>query len=324
MVEIVQIGAGAFANRVHGPMLRRYVDEHPGEVELAAICVRTIVAQAEAYAATHGFRGVYTDVEQMVEKERPDACWVLTNIASTRSAAGAMMEWGVPVLIEKPHSANFAEAEELAAISQRTGTLNLVAFNRRYALAATRAREWMADHAPFERVHATLMRSGRIEDREFAYGTGIHALDFLQMSRGDHLAGLSHATVLRQRAGVGYYNFHVDLAFGSGATGSCELLPNAGINREVYTLLGESSCIEITMPWTGVASKAELWENGELVDSERWSPADHTFAFGFYQEGAQILRPIREGTRPETAVESTVSSVALAEAVQAGVDWQSN
>jgi myo-inositol 2-dehydrogenase / D-chiro-inositol 1-dehydrogenase len=327
MLKIVQIGTGGFTNLVHGPMLQRYAKENPGEIELAAVCVRTRVDRAEDYCREYGFSRVYTDIEEMMNKEKPDACWSLTNTPDTRNVAGRIMELGIPVLMEKPPGKNLRETMELAEISRKTGTPNMVALNRRFAPCTQRALEWTKDRGPFERLSAQMLRTGR-KVSDFAISTGIHALDCVVMLADACFGGLKFAQVRRVQALAGEYNFHVTLTFGSGATGRCDLMPNSGVSDETCTLYGNNKCITFSMPWFGVESKAELWESGKLVDSMSW-PTEPEFrdfgvySFGIYQESAAFIAAIRDGKKPHPSVEETVESVALTAAVAEGVEWQS-
>ena len=83
-------------------MLQQYSIENPGELDFAAVCVQKSVDKAREYCQKYGFARVYTDIDEMVSSEKPDACWALTNIEETRKVAGRMMELGIPVLFEKP------------------------------------------------------------------------------------------------------------------------------------------------------------------------------------------------------------------------------
>jgi len=321
MLKIVQVGAGFFSTLMHGPMIRQYASDHPGRLELAAVCVRKDVEKAKGYCREFGFARVYTDIDEMVRSEKPDAAWVLTSLEATRAAAGKLMELGVPVLMEKPPGTNLEEAKELAEIARRTGTPHMVGFNRRFARCTQAARAWLKDRGPFEAAEARMLRAGR-DDAEFAYGTGIHAIDCLHMLGDLCLGGMTSARVLRSPSFSGTWNFHVEVAFGSGATGRCELQPNCGVNEETYTLFGRNTCVTFSMPWIGSGSRAELWEDGKLLDSARW-PAESAFVdFGFYQEYEAFVEALADGRKPWPSVEETLDTVALAEAAQAGRDWK--
>ena len=323
MLKIVLVGVGDWATHVHGPALSHYASEHPAEVELAAVCVRKSTARAEEFCRRFGFQRVYTDLDMMVDAEKPGACWVITPISETRAVAGHLMERQVPVLFEKPPGASLAEAQELAAISRRMGTPNMVGFNRRWAPCTRKALEWAATHGPVEHIHARMLRVDRM-DEQFAYGTGIHLLDCVR-ALGEAAAGpLRSARTTRRQSGAGVWNFHVDLSFGSGATARCDILPACGMLDESYTLYGPRHTIACRLPWSGGAvrsdGEAQLWLEGELGESESWPLEPQHLSSGFYGEAAEFIAALREGRRPYPSAEDAVDSVALAEAVQAGRD----
>ena len=328
MLKIVFIGAGDWAMAIHGPALAHYVKEHPCELELAAVCVRKSVDRAKEFCEKFGFARVYTDIEEMVGKERPDACWVVTEIGGTRVAAGKVMELGVPVIFEKPPGRNLQEAKELAEISRRTGTPNMVAFNRRWAPCTRKALEWARESGPaaecdsaprFEYLYARMLRSGRL-DEEFAFGTGIHLLDCVRAIAVAHLGGLKSAKVSRVKSLTDRWNFHVEMECGNGARGRCDILPTCGVVDETYTLFGRNHWITYSLPWHSVPGKAELWVKEELVASESWSAQPAFLSSGFYGEAAEFISALKEGRRPSPSAEEAVDSVALAEAVQEGRD----
>lgn len=317
MTKLVFVGAGEWAMAIHGPALAHYAREHPGEVELAAVCVRRSVDRAREFCEKFGFARVYTDLEEMIAKERPDACWVVTQIEATRAVAGRVMELGVPVIFEKPPGRNLQEAEELAELSRRTGTPNMVAFNRRWAPCTRRAMAWMAEHGPFEYLYARMLRARRL-DEEFAFGTGIHLLDCVRALAEAGLGGVKVAEVRRVSSLAGRWNFHVDLEFGNGGRGRCDILPTCGVVEETYTLFGRDRWITFSLPWHTVPGRAELWVEGELAVSESWPAQPAYLNSGFYHEAVEFLAALREGRRPSPSAEETVASVALAEAVQEG------
>ncbi len=318
-MKIVFVGAGEWAMAIHGPALAHYVKEHPGEAELAAVCVRKSVDRAKEFCEEFGFAKVYTDIGEMVAKEKPDACWVVTEIGGTRVAAGRVMELGVPVIFEKPPGRNLQEAKELAEISRRTGTPNQVAFNRRYAPCTLKVLEWAGEHGPFEYLYARMLRSARLDD-EFSFGTGIHLLDCVRAIADSQLGGVKSAKVTRVASAADRYNFHVDIVFGSGARGRCDILPTCGVIDETYTLFGHNHWITYSLPWHSVPGKAEVWVKEKLAASETWPAQPAFLSSGFYGEAAAFLSALKAGRRPSPSAEEAVDSVALAEAVQEGRD----
>jgi predicted dehydrogenase len=340
MLKIVFVGAGWFADYVHGPALARYAGDHPGEVDLAAVCVRKNVDRARAFCDKFGFGRVYTDLDDMLDKEEPGACWVVTPIEVTRRVAGRVMERRVPVFFEKPPGANLQEAEELAEISARTGTPNMVAFNRRWAPSTRRALEWVREIGQVEHIYARMLRPQRM-DRTFAFGTGIHLLDCVRLLGEATAGGLKEAQTVRWRSAAGdlsvsaeaasdssaepvgdVFNFHVDMVFGSGARGRCDILPACGMLDESYTLFGPTKSVTSSLPWAAgsahIDGKAHLWSEGESPASESWPYEPHEVSGGFYGEACEFIGALGEGRRPSPSAEEAVDSVALADAAQAG------
>ena len=301
MLKVTLLGAGGHSQHVHGPSLARYVEEHPGEVELAAVCdLRE--ERAQLFREKFGFARDYRDLDEMLDTEKPDACWVVTPIDLTRPLAGRVMERGLPTFFEKPPGNSSQEAKELADISARMGTPNMVAFNRRWAPCTRKALEWMPDHGPFEYLYARMLRSHRMDER-FAFGTGIHLLDCVRALAHGPMGAVKAADTTRVQAESGALNFHVDLTFESGARGRCDILPTCGTTEETYTLFGRTCTIVAALPWMAYPDSltdggAELWVDGKRVDSETW-PSQPTFASsGFYGEAVEFLSALREGRRP--------------------------
>jgi predicted dehydrogenase len=317
MLKIVLVGAGEWCGHVHAPALAHYAEEHPGEVTLAAVCVRKSVDRAKGFCEKFGFRAVYTDLNEMIDAEKPDACWVVVAIDDTRQVAGHIMERGVPVIFEKPPGRNLQQAKELAEIAARTRTPNMVAFNRRWAPCTRKALKWAREHGPFEYLYARMLRAKRM-DEQFAFGTGIHLLDCVRALAEEALGGARAARTARVRAATGAFNFHVEMEFGSGATGRCDILPTCGIVDETYTLFGRDRWINYSLPWHTVDGRAELWVEGKLLESETY-PAEPAFlTSGFYGEASEFIAALTEGRSPSPSAVEAVDSVALADAVQEG------
>jgi predicted dehydrogenase len=316
MPKIVLLGAGSQSESVHGPSLAQYVQEHPGEIELAAVCdLRE--ERARLFCGTFGFARSYTDLDQMLDTERPDACWVVSPIDLTRELAGRVMQRGIPTFFEKPPGRNVKEARELAEIAERAGTPNMVAFNRRWAPCTRKALAWAKDNGPFEYIYARMLRTRRAE-QGFAIGTGIHLLDCVRALAESTMGGIRAARTTRTEPRAGVFNFHTDLDLGSGAHGRCDILPTCGVMEESYTLFGRDRSILSSLPWVSVDGKAELSIGGDIVDSESWPARPSHMTSGFYGETVEFISALREGRRPSPSPQESVDSVALAEAVQEG------
>ncbi len=320
MLKIALIGAGYHSQATHAPALARYAQEYPGEISLAAVSDPK-EEMAHQLAEQFGFARVYEDTERMLEAERPDACWVAVPIGATRAVAGSLLERHIPVLFEKPPGKNSEEARELAEISRRTGTPNLVAFNRRWAPCTQQALSWIKEHGPFEYIYGRMLRPWRPE-ADFAFGTGIHLLDCVWALAEAAAGGIASAQTVKAPSATGAFDFHVDLHLRSGARGRCDILPTCGRMEESYVLYGQGVAIAFSLPWPGgeaaLEGSAELWVQGNLKAAEHWPGEPMFLSNGFYHEAEAFLTALREGRQPWPRAEEAVESVVLAEAVQAG------
>ncbi len=120
-------GAGAIAERAHIPAFR----QTPG-VEIVAVQSRT-AAKAEAVSRDLAAARVYTDFDQMLAREHPDAVGIFTpnrlHCEFTLKALAA----GCHVLVEKPMAPNAADARRMVAAAQASGRTLMVAMQRRYS-----------------------------------------------------------------------------------------------------------------------------------------------------------------------------------------------
>ena len=82
MLRVALIGAGDHCRRYHAPALARYAAENPGQAELAAVCDLER-ERAETLATEYGFAAVHTDVDAMIEAEKPGAIVCVVPVAKT-------------------------------------------------------------------------------------------------------------------------------------------------------------------------------------------------------------------------------------------------
>ena len=101
---------------------------------------------AQNIALANGTRA-YADFRDLVRAEKPEGAIIATPNALHVPIGRALLEAGIPVLIEKPVANTVAEGMELAACSASTGVPALVGHHRRHHPAIRKAREMIADGA---------------------------------------------------------------------------------------------------------------------------------------------------------------------------------
>jgi len=145
---------------------------------------------------------------------RVDAVSVAAPTALHHSVAGAFIDAGVHVLVEKPLAATAAEAADLTERAARAGVVlqvgHIERFNPAYralkgALGEPRILE-LRRHAPW---------TGRVTDVDVVLDLMIHDIDLALDLAGSEVTGVEAAAV--EMMGFGFDAVNARLTFGSGA-----------------------------------------------------------------------------------------------------------
>jgi len=142
------IGAGAIG-RAHVETMRR-----SDSCVLAAIAEPS--AGGRAYAEGLGVR-CYADPLDLLREVKPAAAIIATPNATHRELAIACIERGIVPLVEKPIASTLADAEAIAAASERSGVPVLVGHHRRHNPIIRRARAMVAEGALGRLTNATVL-----------------------------------------------------------------------------------------------------------------------------------------------------------------------
>jgi predicted dehydrogenase len=110
MIRVAIVGTGGIAGICHVPALR--AQEHRARI-VAAVDVDR--ARAEAFAAEHGIPTVHTDLQVMLEAERPDIVHLCTPPFLHAEQAVACLESGAWVWCEKPVALSLSELDRISA-----------------------------------------------------------------------------------------------------------------------------------------------------------------------------------------------------------------
>lgn len=313
--KAVQIGAGRFSYDYHAPTLRRLARAPSPRISLEAICDLSL-ERAELFCREFGYAKAYTDYHFMIRESRPDLIYVMVHPAATASVLGDILPLGLPTFTEKPPGVTVAEAEHLAKLAEKNGTLNYVGFNRRRMPGLERLKAWVSANRPLRHVGAEMLRNRRLE-ADFGIGTAIHALDCLRYLCGRvlHLSttGLPHV----QSAARDYL---VRLEFEGGAIGDLHVQVDCGLRRERYVAQTSNASMEVTL---GAGYSSSFCDAGEkeyrddqlVLDLP--GDSDPLVAGGFVGEHEAFLDSVACGRLPDCCLQDAYHSLRLAAAVQA-------
>ena len=314
MIRIALAGCGEHSRSSHAAPLARYAAHHPGEIQLVAACDLNREKAVE-FCQTFGFQRAYTDMSQMLDSEKPDACVCIMPMSAIVEQGIELLERRIPCVIEKPLGTSLAEIERLNKVALETQTPHMVSVNRRFMPYVNETRSWLKEVGPLRYVRATQVRHARSED-DFIWSTGIHVLDALRYIAGE-VNGFE-VEVLGPDAAATWYL--ISLQFESGATGRIEILPTSGMVEESYEFFGERFRARITAG-AGTQRSLEFWHDNQLVNEARADDNEpEDLRNGAYQEVEEFVQSLRNGTPPYPPIEKILPSARICFAIAESVE----
>ncbi len=211
-IKVVLVGTGGWG-RQHA----RVFSARP-DVDFCAVMGRDH-ARAKARAREYGVRA-YTDIAEMLERERPDLVSLCLPNEGHFAPTLAVIRAGYPLLVEKPLVFDLAQADQLLEEAEARGLFFAINFNHRYAQPALLAKQAIGDGRLGEIVFATWRfggEGGGGHPHANLIETQCHGFDLLE-----HLCGpiASVMAEMTDKTGKGYTTMALSLRFGNGAVGS--------------------------------------------------------------------------------------------------------
>ena len=147
-LRVAVIGAGMIANAGHLPAWKN----QPGAEIVAVADLEE--ANARATALRYGIPSVYTDVGEMLGRQRPDLVIVCSPNHYHKEHALAALRAGAHVLCEKPLATSCADAVEMFQAAEAAGKILYVGQNLRFFNVIAAAKDFAARGELGEIYHA--------------------------------------------------------------------------------------------------------------------------------------------------------------------------
>jgi len=308
MIKVAVIGGGNHSSQNHLPALKHYLDLHPGELKLAAVC-DLCQEIAQNVAQKFGFEHWYTNIVEMLKSEELDACLAITPISATADVAKHIILAGIPLLIEKPPGATVEEARLICDLVKKHNAWVMVSMNRRFDPAISLLCSQLKDRQ-LKYIRGAMYRVQRTES-DFFIGTAIHALDTMRFIAGDiRTCSVSDIYVDNIRW------YRVDIEFEKGIQGCLDVLPTCGQVVESYELL--CSGVRMLASAGGLDSgEMRVWEDGELIVNDE--PARGMPIYiknGTYAETEAFFSTLMEIRAPDPGPMDVLQSVEYCHRIQ--------
>lgn len=305
---------------VHGPSLKKYVGLHP-DVELAACC-DIDEAKAVFYKQKFGFSRHYTDMERMLDTEKPQAVCLISPVNLTFELSCKILEKGYPLIMEKPPGLDSSETREMIRVAAVKNTPNQVAFNRRYMPVVCELKKLLDKTKGLNTamdIQFRMLRVGR-KDPDFST-TAIHGIDVVKFLAGSEYKKVHFRYQELSHIGSNVANIHLDCEFKSGTFAQLDFLPVSGVDVERLEVNMDDNTFFLNTPegFDMPGKLLHIKKNDIMLeqDGKDISGSEEEFILhGFYNENESFLEDIRNGRKPAGDIQSGLQSVEIAECIR--------
>lgn len=309
--KVAVIGAGGW-----GFNHARAYSEHPD----AVLCSITGRSEERTRARAEQFHvPYYLNVEEMLEKERPDFVSVCLPGQDTYETTMKVIRAGFPLLVEKPLAYRLEEAQSMIDEAAKRDLFFAIDFNQRFGMPAQLARQ-AVDSGRFGEANYAVWRFGH------GWGTPTmahphtnlieaqcHGFNFLEAFCGPIESVMAEMTDKTGRNG--YSTFILALKFKSGALGALiatfdasDAYPLAQVielNGTKGRILIEDNVSRYTFQEKD-NPLAETWKAGFFMDKER------SFSHNTDRLIDATLKAFREGKEPPVHAREGLRALKLA------------
>lgn len=302
------IGAGNHASKVHYPSLSKMED-----VDLVSVCSRTR-EKAEKAARTYGVPRTYTDFKQMVDKERLDAVYVITQPEDLTKIALHCLSKRKNVFMEKPPGVSLEETKKMALVAEKNDCKTMVGFNRRFMPVMTEARRILASEGtPVNLCVAQFYRGLRGEPKDVVLiKNTIHAVDTLRSIEGEVRKVVSCLETVEGNYG---HIFRILLEFENKARGVLIASYVSASKVERYEMGSRDAYAVVDAPGKAVVHLKGRTEPLVFSGEELAGTHERHRLEGFYQESRHFIECVKRDEMPETSLQDSVKTMELVETI---------
>ena len=173
MIRVAVIGVGSIAKSVHLPIL------------LESDCrVESVMSKTGQTARDVARRFNIPRVLDSIDDVDADCAFVLTPKDTHAEITMALLRKGIPVFLEKPMATTLSDAERLVSTAERSGTLLMIGFDRRYMPVYEALKAEWSDRPP-DVIVAEKHRPGT--EYRATLENAIHMVDLLRWICGEAL-----------------------------------------------------------------------------------------------------------------------------------------
>ena len=317
-LNISIVGCGGIAHSTHLPCILKY-----GRVNVIS-CADINAQNAESLHEKFNIPLYFTDYNEMLEKTNPDAVVCLVSPEAVSEVASDILR-RYHVMLEKPPGKTIEETERIFDAAKKSGKINMVAFNRRFAPVYTRLKEMIADNDNNE-IKYINYKFNRIRRHDDNFeDTAIHAVDTVKFLGGCDFKRVEIKYQEMPYLGENVANYYIYFEFANGIIATAEILVSTGELSEGCEIHAGNGIYRASLPMgTGerdkksggieYANNAGIYRN---IDKAEICPySEPHLSQGFYNEHEHFYDCLINGTNPGNGVNTAIQSVAICNALK--------
>jgi len=317
-LKICTIGCGKHSSNVHGPSYRKYKQNYPDTV--LAACCDLDKEKAHAFKESFGFERYYTDLDYMLDMEKPDAVCLVSAFDITFKLASHILQRGYPLMMEKPQAKTREEAAKLLDIANKNNVPNQVAYNRRFDPLMSELKKLLdRDYKPedINDIRYEMFRVGRAKSFVTA---AVHGIDVVRHLGSADFSYIRFSYQELPKVGPEATNMFMECTFESGATAHINLLPAVGVRIERATVNLHNNTyfcntpmwFEYDVPGSLIHIQNEV-QVLNIKGADLYTGSEMFETAGFYQENVSFFEDIRAGKKPTVNLATTLQTIEIEE-----------
>jgi len=313
--KVAFIGAGGLASAMHYPSLASFED-----VAFVANC-DLIEQKARTLAQKFNIPNTYTDYRKMIEKERPEAVYVIMPPHHMYDIVVWCLQQKLHVFVEKPPGLMKLQTRELAYHAERNGCLTMTGFQRRFAPIFTWGRKRCEEFGPIHQVVACFYKDARNEYNGYYQGAidiltsdAVHALDAMRYYAGGNVVKVASSV---RRIGTTKYDnsFNTLVTFDNGCDGI--LLANWRTGRRFFKLElhspGASFYADVDAEGRFCANDGKIDER--ITTQDVAQSKDGYVTAGFKAENRHFIDCVKAKKQPSSNFEDAYKTMELVDRI---------
>ncbi len=311
-VKVCAIGCGYISSTFHYPSLAEMED-----VELVGLC-EISEERLKLGMERFGFKRAYKDYQEMLEKEKPDAVYVILHPHLSYPILEYCYRNKFDVFSEKPPALTTFQAKVLLEIVKENGNITQIGYQRKFVPLVRKMREMVEKRGPVDQFTVTFCKNQA--DLPASYidiltVDASHMLDCMLWLAGSE--PLSVSSIVRNSYRDNNVKYNALVLFPGGVSGFFSANWNSGRRFLEVEIHGQGCVAKTDVEHTGFYyDKAH--PDGITITAQQAAGSDKPHhVLGFFDQSRNFIDCVKSRKKPLGCLENAVKTMELVDKIYA-------